>query len=204
MAVPLVPPPASREPFVVAPEPVSAPAAPQIAEPEIAAVPQPVPVAPLYEAQVFERPVPAEPPPMLVPERLGHAGMVAALMAPLETAALEEAQIGGFYIISVSTAGMQGGTVAAAAGRLSPRHGRANRPASAAGIPRARAQGAPAEGVGVYHPACFPWERTTDETRRVPSAGGLAPNLVGGGINTGRPGPARLQVERTAARLSVA
>jgi hypothetical protein len=324
IAVPPVTPPASREPFVVAPEPVRAPAAPQIAEPEIAAAPQPVPVAPLYEAQIFERPVPAEPPPTLVPERRGHAGMVAALMAPLDTAALEEAQIGDFYIISVSTAGVQGGTVAAAAGRLSPliargapqpidqvtlrglggalvltpvgsgwssgtalavgtrpggalarlemlarraaRHEQeppSSPPRSGTYFPRlevtpappavtaaaedltifgplaaqsfrepasgavvhclvspgtlaadlapfacelaqAMAQTAPAEALGVFHSAVLRSGSTRVEIRRLPSAAGLALILVVGGIDTGRPGLARLQVERTAARLSVA
>src|SRR4030095_6164539 len=81
IAVPPVTPPASRAPLVVSPEPVRASAAPPISEPEVATATQPVPVAPLYEAQVFERPAPAETPPTLVPERRGHAGMVAALMA---------------------------------------------------------------------------------------------------------------------------
>jgi hypothetical protein len=250
--------------------------------------------------------------------------MVAALMAPLGTAALEEAQVGDFNIISVSTAGMQGGTVAAAAGRLSPliargvpqpidqvtlrglggalvltpvgsgwssgtalavgtrpggalarlemlarhaaRHEQEAQPSPPRnGTPRPRlevtpappavtaaaedltifgplaaqsfrepasgavvhclvspgtlaadlapfacelaqamAQTAPAEALGVFHSAVLRSGSTRVEIRRLPSAAGLALILVVGGIDTGRPGLARLQVERTAARLSVA
>jgi hypothetical protein len=316
--------PPSPPPLVMSPDPASAPAAPGIAEPAIAAEPHPVPVAPLYEAQAFERPIAAEPPATTAPERRGHAAMVAALMSPLDTAALEEAQIGDFNIISVTTGGMQGGMVAAAAGRLSPLIARAaprpidqvtlrglsgalvltpvgsgwssgtalavgtrpggglarlemlarraarheqespsSRPRIGTAFPRlevtpappavtaaaedltifgplaaqsfrepasgavvhclvspgtmatelapfacelaqAMAQTAPAEALGVFHSAVLRSGSTRVEIRRLPSAAGLALILVVGGIDTGRPGLARLQVERTAARLSVA
>ena len=42
------------------------------------------------------------------------------------------------------------------------------------------------------------------EIRRLPSTAGPAPVLVVGGVDTGRPGRARLQVERVAARLGAA
>ncbi len=336
--------PAPPKPAIAAAEPVTAPArpeslmastdsvgaptppepAPEVVAPEIVAAPQPVPVAPLYEAQVFERPIPAELPPAPLPERRRHAEMVAALMGPLNTAAFEEAHIGDFDIISVSTAGMQGSMVAAAAGRLSSVIARGvpqpieqvtlrglggalvltpvgsgwssgttlavgTRPGSAlarlemlarrairherelpavparGGAPLARleaipppravtaaaegltifgplaaqsfrepasgavvhclvspgtvaadlapfawelaqamAQSAPAEALGVFHSAVLRSGSTRVEIRRLPSAAGLALILVVGGIDTGRPGLARLQVERTAARLSVA
>jgi hypothetical protein len=303
----------------VPPEP-----APEIAEPEIVAAPQPVPVAPLYEAQAFERPIPPELPVAPSPERRQHAEMVAAFMAPLNTAAFEEAHIGDFDVISVSTAGMQGSMVAAAAGRLSSviargmpqpieqvtlrglggalvltpvgsgwssgttlavgtrpgsalarlemlarratRHERESpaiptrsgaplarleatapppaviaaaealtifgplaaqsfrdpasgavvhclvSPATVAGdlasfaceLAQAMAQNAPAEALGVFHSAVLRSGSTRVEIRPLPSAPGLALILVVGGIDTGRPGLARLQVERTAARLSVA
>jgi hypothetical protein len=318
------PPSPSPSPLVMPSHPASAPAAPGIAEPEIATEPHPVPVAPLYEAQAFERPIAAEPPATPAPERRGHAAMVAALMSPLDTAALEEAQIGDFNIISVTTGGMQGGMVAAAAGRLSPLIARAaprpidqvtlrglsgalvltpvgsgwssgtalavgtrpggglarlemlarraarheqespsSRPRIGTAFPRlevtpappavtaaaedltifgplaaqsfrepasgavvhclvspgtmatelapfacelaqAMAQTAPAEALGVFHSAVLRSGSTRVEIRRLPSAAGLALILVVGGIDTGRPGLARLQVERTAARLSVA
>jgi predicted regulator of Ras-like GTPase activity (Roadblock/LC7/MglB family) len=297
---------------------------PEVAEPEIVAAPQPVPVAPLYEAQAFERPIPAELPVAPSPERRRHAEMVAAFMAPLNTAAFEEAHIGDFDVISVSTAGMQGSMVAAAAGRLSlviargmpqpieqvtlrglggtlvltpvgsgwssgttlavgtrpgsalarlemlarraTRHARESPavpvrsgaplarleatapppavtaaaealtifgplaaqsfrdPASGAVVhclvspgtvaadlasfacelAQAMAQNAPAEALGVFHSAVLRSGSTRVEIRRLPSAAGLTLILVVGGIDTGRPGLARLQVERTAARLSVA
>jgi hypothetical protein len=342
VAVPPVSAPAPPEPVIAAAEPVTAPApteplmvdpvdapvppepAPEVVEPEIAAVPQPVPVAPLYEAQVFERPIPTEMSAAPLPERRRHADMVAALLAPLNTAAFEEAHIGDFDIISVSTAGMQAGMVAAAAGRLSSviargvpqpieqvtlrglsgalvltpvgsgwssgttlavgtrpggalarlemlarratRHERESptvpargaapfarleaippppaitavaegvtifgplaaqsfrEPASGAVVhclvspgavaadlapfalelAQAMAQSAPAEALGVFHSAVLRSGSTRVEIRRLPSAAGLALILVVGGIDTGRPGLARLQVERTAARLSVA
>jgi hypothetical protein len=315
---------ASAAPVVTSPDPARVPAAPEITEPEIAAAPQPVPVAPLYEARIFERPIPVEPPATLLPERRGHAAMVAALMAPLDTAALEEAQIGDFNIISVSTPGIPGGTVAAAAGRLSPLMARGapqpidqvtlrglggalvltpmgsgwssgtalavgTRPGGAlarlemlasraarhepespsspqrngAPFPRLEvtpappavtaaaqdltifgplapqsfrepasgalvhclvspgtlaadlapfacelaqimAQATPAGALGAFHSAVLRSGSTRVEIRRLPSAAGLALILVVGGNDTGRPGLARLQVERTAARLSVA
>jgi len=341
-AVPAVGAPRPPEPVIAAAAPVTAPApteslmadpvgapvppepAPEVVEPEIAATPQPVPVAPLFEAQVFERPIPAETPAALLPERRRHADMVAALMAPLNTAAFEEARIGDFDIISVSTAGMQAGMVAAAAGRLSSviargvpqpieqvtlrglggalvltplgsgwssgatlavgtrpggalarlemlarcatRHERESptvpargaapfarleaippspavtaaaegltifgplaaqsfrEPASGAVVhclvspgtvaadlapfawelAQAMAQSAPAEALGVFHSAVLRSGRARVEIRRLPSAAGLALILVVRGTDTGRPGLARLQVERTAARLSVA
>jgi hypothetical protein len=315
---------ASPAPVVTSPDPARVPAAPEITAPEITAAPQPVPVAPLYEARIFERPIPVEPPAALLPERRGHAAMVAALMAPLDTAALEEAQIGDFNIISVSTAGIPGGTVAAAAGRLSPLMARGaprpidqvtlrglggalvltpvgsgwssgtalavgTRPGGAlarlemlasraarheaespsspkrngAPFPRLEvtpvppavtaaaqdltifgplapqsfrepasgalvhclvspgtlaadlapfacelaqimAQATPAGALGAFHSAVLRSGSTRVEIRWLPSAAGLALILVVGGNDTGRPGLARLQVERTAARLSVA
>ncbi len=81
--------------------------------------PQPVPVAPLYEARVFERPAPVEPtPPPLA--RREHVEKIAALMGPLATVAPDETRVGDFTIISASTAGMAAGTVTAAAGRICP------------------------------------------------------------------------------------
>lgn len=319
--------PAPPEPVTAAAAPVSTPAPPAppvvVAEPATAAAPQPVPVAPLYEAQVFERPGPAEPPAAL-PERRVHAEVTAALMAPLDTAALEEIHVGDLTVISMSSAGMPGGMVAAAAGRLTPliargtphpieqvtlrglggvlvltpvgsgwtsgttlavgtRTGRAlarlemlarraarhepaspppairggapfarleaartppgiaaaaedlttfgtlsaqsfREPASGAAIhclvspgvsaaelapfawelAQAMAQSAPAEALGVFHSAILRSGSTRVEIRRLPSAAGLALILVVGGTDSGRPGLARLQVERTAARLSVA
>jgi len=98
-------------------------AAIEVAVPEVS-VPRPVPVAPLYEAQVFERPVPFEPPVATEPpepsEGRDHAERIAALVAPLEAATLDEARVGDFTIIGVSTAGMAAGGVTAPAGRLSP------------------------------------------------------------------------------------
>jgi len=71
-------------------------------------------------------------------------------------------------------------------------------------LAQAMAQSAPAEALGVFHSAVLRSGSTRVEIRRLPSATGLALILVVGGIDTGRPGLARLQVERTAARLSVA
>ena len=53
-------------------------------------------------------------------ESRGDAETLAALLAPWETAALKEVQVGDFAIISVSATGLAGSAVAAAAGRLSP------------------------------------------------------------------------------------
>ena len=100
-------------------------AAIEVAVPE-ASVPRPVPVAPLYEAQAFERPVPFEPPVATEPpepqERPDHAERIAALVAPLEAAALDEARVGDFTIIGVSTAGMAGGAVTARRRTSEPCH----------------------------------------------------------------------------------
>jgi len=318
-------------------EPVSAPApvkpaneltaaetaAPETTVPETT-VPQPVPVAPIYEAQAFEEPVPADPP-VMQPERRDHAESLAALMAPLETVAIDDVRVGDFAIISVSTAGVAAGTVAAAAGRLSPiiargapqpieqatlrgaggmlvltpvgsgwstgttlavgmrssgalarlemlarraaaGHEPEGRPAPAhsaapparldvtqtppaiaaaaedlaafgplaaqsyrepksgalvhcfvsPGVPaaelapfawelaQAMAQSAPAEALGSFHSAVLRSGSTRVEIRRLPSAGGPALILVVGGADTGRPGLAHLQVQRTAVRLSEA
>jgi len=78
-----------------------------------------VPVAPLYEARVFERPVTVEPAPG-PPVRREHLEKIAALMGPLATVAPDETRVGDFTIISVSTAGVAAGAVTAAAGRLCP------------------------------------------------------------------------------------
>ena len=141
----VVAPPVSAEPVIevavaapVRAEPAIEVAAPVLPEAEIevavpvARVPLPVPVAPLYEAQAFERPVPFEPPvapePPVPQERPDHAERIAALVAPLEAATLDEARVGDFAIIGVSTAGMAGGAVTAPAGRLSPVIARAASP----------------------------------------------------------------------------
>ena len=81
--------------------------------------PQPVPVAPLYEARVFERPAPVEPTPP-PPARREHVEKIAALMGPFATVAPDETRVGDFTIISAATAGMAAGTVTAAAGRICP------------------------------------------------------------------------------------
>ena len=111
--------------------PVPSDAEIEVAVPE-ARGPLPVPVAPLYEAQAFERPAPFEPPvatePPVPQERPDHAERIAALVAPLEAATLDEARVGDFTIIGVSTAGMAGGAVTAPAGRLSPVIARATSP----------------------------------------------------------------------------
>jgi hypothetical protein len=117
---PSLPEPQLREPQLPGPmiAPIPVEAAIELAVPETAAAPQPVPVAPLYEAQVFERPVPSDPPGQS--ERRGRAERIAALVAPLEATALDEVRVGDFTIISVSTSGMAGGAVTAPAGRLGP------------------------------------------------------------------------------------
>ena len=126
---PLPEPPLPEPPLLEPPllEPMIAPVpvepAIELAVPETAAAPQPVPVAPLYEAQAFERQVPSEPP--VQSERRDRAERIAALVAPLEAAALGEVRVGDFTIISVSTSGMAGGAVTAPAGRLGPVIGRA-------------------------------------------------------------------------------
>jgi predicted regulator of Ras-like GTPase activity (Roadblock/LC7/MglB family) len=53
-------------------------------------------------------------------EQRRNAEKLAALLVPWETAALDEVQAGDFAIICMSAAGLAGGAVAAAAGRLSP------------------------------------------------------------------------------------
>jgi hypothetical protein len=115
---------------VAASVPVEPPIERTVREP--VAVPQPVPVAPLYEAQAYERPAPFEPPvpsePPVQPERRDHAERIAALVAPLEAAALDEVRVGDFTIIGVSTAGMAGGAVTAPAARLSAVIARAGLP----------------------------------------------------------------------------
>jgi hypothetical protein len=257
------------------------------------------------------------------PTAPGDAEKLAALVAPWETSALEEVQVGNFAIISVSATGLAGSAVAAAAGRLSsviarraPRPvdqatlrgvggtlvltpvgsgwstatalavgvlpGRAlahleilARRAAAAHVPaspsadqrdvtpaarldaapppaaaavaaadleafgpltahsyreptsgvlihcfvspgasaaelapfaweleQVMAQGAEAGALGSFHSAVLRSGRERLEIRRLGSTTGPAPVLVVAGADTGRPGLARLQVERAAARLS--
>jgi len=116
---------APSEPAVAEPEVAPAPALPP--PPPIMAEPEPVPktmlerqwVAPGVETPAIEtRPLP-EPEAVQI-ERRGNAEKLAALLVPWETAALDEVQVGDFAIVSVSVAGLAGGAVAAAAGRLSP------------------------------------------------------------------------------------
>jgi hypothetical protein len=256
-------------------------------------------------------------------ESRGDTERLAALLAPWETAALKEVQVGDFAIISVSATGLAGSAVAAAAGRLSPliarraprhvdqatlrgvggtlvltpagsgwstgtvlavglrpggplarleilarRAAAAHVPASPSAdqrdvTPAARfdaapppaaaavaaedleafgpltaqsyreptsgalihcfvspgasaaelapfawelaqvmAQGAQAGALGSFHSAVLRSGRERIEIRRLGSTTGPAPVLVVAGADTGRPGLARLQVERTAARLS--
>jgi hypothetical protein len=59
----------------------------------------------------------------------------------------------------------------------------------------------PAGGLGPFHSAVLRSGARRLEVRRLPSAAGVAAILVVGGADTGRPGLARLQVERAAARL---
>jgi hypothetical protein len=308
-----------------------APPAPAVAEPapavpvEAASVAvAPVAAAPHVQAQVTEtRSVPE--PQVEQRERQGNAEKLAALMAPWETAAFDEVQVGDFSIISVSAAGLAGSAVVAAAGRLSPVIARrAPRPVeqatlrgvggtlvltpvgsgwntgtalavglrpggplarveilarraaaahdpgspsaerrdvtpaarfdtapsppaavaaaedlqafgpltaqsyreSASGVlihcfvppgasaaelapfawelAQAMAQGSQAGPLGSFHSAVLRSGRERFEIRRLPSAAGPAPVLVVGGADTGRPGLARLQVERAAARLGAA
>jgi hypothetical protein len=281
-------------------------------------------VEPRVEAPAIETPTP--PAPQLArDETRGRAHELAALLIPWDTAALDEAQVGDFTIISVSAAGLGGGAVAAAAGRLSPVIARraprpvdqatlrgaggalvltpigsgwntetalavglrqggllarlemlARRAAAAhespargakpheappaitlataplhaaaaaaaddleafgplraqayreptsgvlihcfvpAGAPaaevatfawelaQAMAQGAQALPLGSFHSAVLRAGTERYEIRRLRSATGPAPVLVVGGADTGRPGLARLQVERAAARLGAA
>jgi hypothetical protein len=71
-------------------------------------------------------------------------------------------------------------------------------------LAQAMAQGPEAGPLGSFHSAVLRSERERLEIRRLPSAAGPAPVLVVGGADTGRPGLARLQVERAAVRLSAA
>jgi hypothetical protein len=64
------------------------------------------------------------------------------------------------------------------------------------------AQGAQAGALGSFHSAVLRSGRERLEIRRLGSTTGPAPVLVVAGADTGRPGLARLQVERAAARLS--
>jgi hypothetical protein len=64
------------------------------------------------------------------------------------------------------------------------------------------AQGAQAGALGSFHSAVLRSGGERLEIRRLGSTTGPAPVLVVAGVDTGRPGLARLQVERTAARLS--
>jgi hypothetical protein len=308
-----------------------APPAPSFAEPASVTLPAP-PV--LLEVERAPEPVPvaAEAPvqaPAIetryVAKPQGNAEKLAALMAPWETAAFNEVQVGDFAIISVSAAGLAGSAVVAAAGRLSPviarraprpveqatlrgvggtlvltpvgsgwntgtalavglrpggplarleilarraaaahdpgspaaerqavmpaaRFDAAPPPAAAAAaaedlqafgpltaqsyreptsgvlihcfvppgasatelapfaweLAQAMAQGSQAGPLGSFHSAVLRSGRERFEIRRLPSAAGPAPVLVVGGADTGRPGLARLQVERAAARLSAA
>ena len=112
-----VPEPVQTPEPVAVPEPIPAPqmlVTPEPAAP-IAPPPQPVPVAPLFEARVLERP--AEPP-VRHAERRSDAERLAPLLVRLETATVDEVQAGDRTIISVSTAGMPCSAVAAAAGRV--------------------------------------------------------------------------------------
>ena len=77
---------------------------------------------------------------------------------------------------------------------------RAKQPAFA----QAMAQGAQAGALGSFHSAALRSGSERLEIRRLPSASGPGPVLVVGGADTGRPGLARLQIERAAARLSAA
>lgn len=71
-------------------------------------------------------------------------------------------------------------------------------------LAQAMAQGPQAGPLGSFHSAVLRSGRERLEIRRLPSAAGPAPVLVVGGADTARPGLARLQVERAAARLSAA
>jgi len=105
------------ESAVAEPRSVAASAPPALPStvPELERPPEPEPVPVAAEAPVK--------PPVIerryVSEPLGNAERLAALLAPWETAALDEVQVGDFAIISVSAAGLPGSVVAAAAGHLS-------------------------------------------------------------------------------------
>ena len=325
---------APPEPAVAEPTSATAPAPPALspAVPELERSPEPEPVPVAAESPVqaptLETRYVAEPQVARLDPR-GNAEKLAALLAPWETAALDEVQVGDFAIISLSAAGLAGSAVAAAAGRLSPviarralrpvdqatlrgvggtlvltpvgsgwstgaalavgvrpggplarleilarRAAAAHEPpspaesrqtvpqavpmtvrfaaappppaaAAAAGdleafgpltaqsyrepasgalihcfvppgasaaelapfaweLAQAMAQGPQAGPLGSFHSAVLRSGSERLEIRRLPSAAGPAPVLVVGGADTGRPGLARLQVERAAARLSAA
>src|SRR6266545_537646 len=315
-------------PIVTEPEPMPEPVLERMPEPMPEPMLEPMPerawVEPPVHAPAIDTLPPPEPEPVQVEPR-GHAEKLATLLVPLETAALDEIQVGDFAIISVSAAGLTGGAVAVAAGRLSPviarraprpveqatlrgvggtlvltpvgsgwntgtalalglrpgcplarllilsrraaaahdptstvarqheptpaaRLDTAPPPAAAAAVAQdldsfgpltpqsyrepssgvlihcflppggsaaelapfawelaqAMAQGAEAGPLGSFHSAVLRSGTERVEIRRLPSAVGPAPVLVVGGAATGRPGLARLQVERAAARLGAA
>jgi hypothetical protein len=68
-------------------------------------------------------------------------------------------------------------------------------------LAQAMAQGPQAGQLGSFHSAVLRAGTERYEIRRLPSATGPAPILVVGGVDTGRPGRARMQVDRAAARL---
>jgi hypothetical protein len=308
-------------PAVAEPASVTLPASPVLLEVESASEPGPEPVPVAAEAPVQAPAIETR----YVAKPQGNAEKLAALMAPWETAAFDEVQVGDFAIISVSAAGLAGSAVVAAAGRLSPviarraprpveqatlrgvggtlvltpvgsgwntgtalavglrpggplarleilarRAAAAHEPLSpvesrqtvpitarfdiappppaaaaaaadleafgpltsqsyrepASGVlihcfvppgasadelapfawelAQAMAQGSQAGPLGSFHSAVLRSGRERLEIRRLPSAAGPAPILVVGGADTGRPGLARLQVERAAARLGAA
>jgi hypothetical protein len=69
------------------------------------------------------------------------------------------------------------------------------------GLVSAMSAESPAGGFGPFHSAVLRSGTKRLEVRRLPSAAGPAAILIVGGAVTGRPGLARLQVERAAARL---
>jgi hypothetical protein len=69
------------------------------------------------------------------------------------------------------------------------------------GLVSAMSAESPAGGFGSFHSAVLRSGTKRLEVRRLPSAAGPAAILIVGGADTGRPGLARLQVERAAARL---
>ena len=71
-------------------------------------------------------------------------------------------------------------------------------------LAQSMAQSPQAGPLGSFHSAVLRSGTERVEIRRLPSTAGPAPVLVVGGVDTGRPGRARLQVERVAARLGAA
>jgi len=71
-------------------------------------------------------------------------------------------------------------------------------------LARVMAQSAPADALGAFHSAVLRSEKTRVEIRALPAPAGSSQILVVAGSDMSRPGLARLQVERTAARLSEA